>query len=544
MHQVAGTPSSGSQAAPRPHLSWHAAWPWLAVALPWALLINYLRLEWSANEQYSYGFVVPILSLYLVMQLWPTRPEPRPLKSPVWLTAVTLLCAAIFLPLLLLAEASPEWRLNGWLLAFATLGLTAGWLARRAGWPWLYHFGFPLFFILAAVPWPTSLELKLMTPLMQWDAGTAVEILNWCGIPAVQHQNVIELPNGYVGVDEACSGIRSLQTSLMIALFAGEWMQLRLARRVVLLGAALVLTYAFNLLRTLMLVSLSANWGSATLHQWHDTIGLSVLALSLVGLWALAALIRDRTPAAVTTARAVVAPAPWPRLGLATTALWLLAVVIGVQAWFDAHSIGAPPPVRWDVAWPKDLPTYSTVEIPVEARTSFKYDPDASSAAKWQRLDSPALWLGYFLRWQAGRETAILASTHHPDVCLPATGKPLVQNYGTMSFPVAGLNLPVQVYQFNDGGQPLFVFYCLWVDGHAGDSEKSAQTPAWVTSLRQTFLPFTPAGEFDYRLQAIAEGRRNEGQQVLELGLWGASSIGEAKQKFAGELAQLVRRQP
>lgn len=547
MHQAAGDAVSGASAPKLSGLSWREIWPWLVAFIPWALLVNYLRLEWSVNEQYSYGFVVPILSFYLVVQLWPMRPDPRPTGRSFWLSALTVFFAALFLPLLLLVEASPEWRLIGWLLALATLGLTTSLLLQRAGWPWLRHFAFPLLFILAAVPWPTSLELKLMTPLMQWDAASAVEILNWCGIPAVQHQNIIQLPNGFVGVDEACSGIRSLQTSLMIALFVGEWMQLRLARRALLLVAALVITYGFNLLRTLILVSLSANWGSASLHRWHDTVGLIILALSLVALWILAIAIREKNPTAPTPKnRNVALPAPWPRGRLAVLGIWLVLAIMGTQLWFDWHEAKAPPPIRWNVDWPKNLSTYETVEIPVEARTSFKYDTDASSAAKWQSLDSPTLWLGYFLRWAPGRETSILASTHHPDVCLPATGKSMVANYGVSLFSAAGLSIPAQLYQFDDGGQPLYVFYCTWIDGHAAeaDSSPAAETPPWITSLRKTFLPFTPAGEFDYRLRAIAEGRRNEGQQVLELGLWGASSKEEAKKEFAGELTQLVRRLP
>ena len=50
-----------------------------------------------------------------------------------------------------------------------------------------------------------------------------VEVLGWTGIPAIQHGNLIEVGTGTVGVSEACSGIRSFQTSLMISLFFGEF---------------------------------------------------------------------------------------------------------------------------------------------------------------------------------------------------------------------------------------------------------------------------------------------------------------------------------
>jgi hypothetical protein len=50
-----------------------------------------------------------------------------------------------------------------------------------------------------------------------------VEVLGWLGIPAMAHGNVIEVATGMVGIDEACSGIRSFQSSLMISLFFGEF---------------------------------------------------------------------------------------------------------------------------------------------------------------------------------------------------------------------------------------------------------------------------------------------------------------------------------
>ena len=540
-------PADAPRPAPGTKFSWRTGWPWLAAAIPWVILINYLRLEWSTNEQYGYGFVVPVLSLYLLLQLWPARPDPRPLGQPLWLVVATIFLAALMLPLLLLIEASPEWRMIGWALAAVTTGLTAAFILQRGGWPWLGYFIFPLLFIFAAVPWPTSMEYKVMLPLMRWDAATAVEILNWCGVPAIQHENVIQLPNGLVGVDEACSGIRSLQTSLMIALFVGEWMQLRIVRRLLMLAAALALTYIFNLIRTLALVTLSANWGNATMHQWHDSVGLSILSLSLVGLWALAVLIREKkSSGAIGFARCSAMAAPWSRGLLAGLGLWFVAAFVGTQFWFDWHEARALPPVHWTVTWPDNLPTFQQIEIPVEARTSFMYATDESSAAKWQEANSPSLWLGYFLRWKPGRETSILASTHHPDVCLPATGKPLVADYGITNFKAAGLDFPVRVYQFKDGTEPLFVFFCVWIDGHAasGDAAASAPEPGWLATLRRIVLPFTPASELDYRLNAIAAGRRNQGQQVLELGLWGATNQDEANRQFADELNQLVTRVP
>ena len=76
------------------------------------------------------------------------------------------------------------------------------------------HFAFPLLFTAVAVPWPSAWESALVQRLMQGSAAVAVEVLNIAGIAAVRHGNLIEVATGLVGVEEACSGMRGLQTSL------------------------------------------------------------------------------------------------------------------------------------------------------------------------------------------------------------------------------------------------------------------------------------------------------------------------------------------
>jgi hypothetical protein len=62
-----------------------------------------------------------------------------------------------------------------------------------------------------------------------------VASLNLFHISAVQHGNVIEVKTGLLGIDEACSGIRSLQATLMVSLFLGELYRAATLRRVVLI---------------------------------------------------------------------------------------------------------------------------------------------------------------------------------------------------------------------------------------------------------------------------------------------------------------------
>src|SRR4029078_10432291 len=104
-------------------------------------------------------------------------------------------------------------------------------------------FAFPILFFFVAVPWPSQIEQPLIQGLMRADAAINVEILNLIGMPAVQMGNLIEVGSGVVGIDEACTGIRSLQATLMVALFLGEFYDLSSIRRIILVLVGLGIAF-------------------------------------------------------------------------------------------------------------------------------------------------------------------------------------------------------------------------------------------------------------------------------------------------------------
>ncbi len=201
----------------------------LFLAALWFGLCRELSGEWSVNEEYNFGWFVPFFALYLFWLRWEDRPqiEIRSPKSEIRnrQTIAALLAIPVLLlllPVRLFEIANPEWRLLAWLYAFAVVKLTLLLLWSAGGRAWLRHFAFPVAFIFIAVPWPTALEVPVIQGLMRLVAHVAAETAMLLGTPAQVEGNLIRVSNGLVGVNEACSGIRSLQTSLMIGLLFGE----------------------------------------------------------------------------------------------------------------------------------------------------------------------------------------------------------------------------------------------------------------------------------------------------------------------------------
>src|SRR5213076_2271566 len=218
--------------------------------------------------------------------------------------ATSIVALLLLLPARLFEIANPEWRLLAWVHTAAVVVLTLlliRW-AGPAGAGWLRHFAFPVLFIFVAVPWPTLVETPVTQGLMRVVARIAAEAAMLLGTPAQVEGNLIRVTNGLVGVNEACSGIRSLQTSLMISLLFGEVKRFSVFRRLTLVVCAVVIALLANFLRAVFLVLIAATENRSEVGRWHDIAGYTIIALVFVTTMALVYLLgRRKTKNSVAT---------------------------------------------------------------------------------------------------------------------------------------------------------------------------------------------------------------------------------------------------
>ena len=504
---------------------WSFIWPLFFFAVLWFEVIHHLKNEWSVNPQYSYGWSVPFLALYLIWRRWAQRPAAEPPQQNVGPALLILFCAFLFFPIRFVGEANPDWRLLSWMLAISAVTISLGIIFMAGGRPWLRHFAFPFLFFLVAVPWPAQAEEIITQNLMR--AVTAVNVfgLNLAGIPALRHGNVIEVGSGLIGIEEACSGVRSLQATLMISLFLGELYSFTLARRFLLVVAGALLAFVCNLVRTAILVWIGAQQGAKAIHAWHDPAGLSILLVCLFGLWCISLLLRRQSVAEISSPdvahRTPTLRLFYPLFFLLT--LWLLLAEGAVQIWYGVHQA----PItnsKWAVRWPQSATDYEKVPIAPEAESLLRYNE--GGGAVWRGADGHK-WLMYFFQWLPGRTAALFVKTHRPDICLPASGMTMVSDNGIRLLNVNGVNLPVRSYRFDDHSAPLHVFYCYWDARSSYENIRAAEEEDW-----------TPRG----RIRAALRGRRELGAQMLEVVVWGYEDDSEAQAALLQHLTQIVVR--
>jgi exosortase len=518
------------------------ALPLLFFGALWFVLCRQLSGEWLVNEQYNYGWFVPFFALYLFWLRWQDRPAPEIPNSKSqarhnWIAAfIGIPALFLLLPVRLFEIATPEWRPLGWIHAasVATLTLLYLWCIGPAGAGWVRHFAFPVAFFFVAVPWPTALEVPIIQGLMRMVAHVAAETAMLLGIPAQVEGNLIRVSTGLVGVNEACSGIRSLQTSLMIGLLFGELKRLSVLRRVALVVGAVIIAVFANFFRAVFLVTVAATKNISEVSRWHDIAGYTIIALVFVSTMGLAYLLGKseiRGQRSEVRGRWSVVSNPY----LAAALCWLLFVEIGIAAWYRAHETNLVSGIRWTVQWPEQASKFRKLNIDPEIRSVLRFDegqcaawmltppptsesspPAKTSGTQVNRLppNAVACYL-YVFRWNPGRNSALLANLHRPDVCLPASGWTQVADDGVRNYQVTGaFELPFRHFEFqraigNSAPQTAHAFYCLSEDRAA---ESSVPGPTSLPGMTGSPSEWTRAE----RLRTVLEGRRHLGQQVIE----------------------------
>ena len=121
----------------------------------------------------------------------------------------------------------------------------------------------------------------------------------------------------------------------------------------------------------------------------------------------------------------------------------------------------------------------------------------------------------YVFRWKPGRNSALLANLHRPDVCLPASGWTQVADDGVRNYPVTGsFELPFRHFEFqrafgDSPPQTAHAFYCLSEDRAAASSVPASMSLPSMTGSRSEWTRAE-------RVREVLEGRRHLGQQVIE----------------------------
>ncbi len=288
---------------------------------------------WQTNDEYSFGYLVPLFAAYVVYDRWPqiqsylfrgirlgdATPEVAP-KRGIWTvlfewTALIGVLAGIVLFLiggLLRSVSGPQNPASLAIsvgLASISLSMIFIFSKERADGVAMSlkgRFGLTFLFLFPALIWLLSAPLvgvvqKAILVFLQSQVTSVVfTVFDLVGASLEREGSVLVL-NGEdrVGVEEACSGIRSLTACLFAGSFLAAVFLQKFWKKLLLIGAAMGLAFVTNMCRALFLTYWAYNHGSGAIDDhWvlplvgdigsvHDVTGFLILGVTCVGLMCL-----------------------------------------------------------------------------------------------------------------------------------------------------------------------------------------------------------------------------------------------------------------
>ncbi len=252
--------------------------PWIPglvlLATLWGLLFYSASYGWQHGQYYDYGWYVPPVAIWFFYRKWRSWGTQVRAPLPLWLLVGGLILLS--LPLAAtrtLLRTDPSWATPLWGLAVSVCAVTLLVVWRLAGKSAIPGLIPVLLFALTAVPLPGPVELYLVHWLTEAVLVTCTWVFGLLGQAVSINGNQLELAGQVVGVTEGCSGIRSTQSFLMVSLFLGEWMRLRVLPRLGMVAIALATAYATNVGRASFLAWTRFDRGQEAFDRVHDTAG-------------------------------------------------------------------------------------------------------------------------------------------------------------------------------------------------------------------------------------------------------------------------------
>jgi exosortase len=277
---------------------------------------------WRVKEDYSFGWLVPLFTGYVVYDRWPQilarlREAEMGAPAPRWarlslntLAGLGLVLGALFFLLGAFYRAGAgtsqpgTFALTSGMVAIvlpliffnvpgtaagsaagvpAPAGLRALWAEPRFRVAALFLF--PVLVWLISAPLVSAVESAVSLFLLRKVVTVVAFCFDLLGYPIEQQGNVLVLPKGAVGVADACSGIRSLTACLFAGSFLGSVFFEQLWKKVFLVVASMGFAFVMNLARSLFLTSWAYAYGpDAISGTVHDTAGYAVLGVTCAGL--------------------------------------------------------------------------------------------------------------------------------------------------------------------------------------------------------------------------------------------------------------------
>jgi exosortase len=218
--------------------------PWVLLAAVIGIIYGQILFElasdWWNLPDTSYGVLVPPLAGYIA---WKRRRLTLSIPAAPSLVGVLWIAGACLT--LLIGRLGAEFFLSRISIVILLTGLVYTFWGKER----LRTLVFPLLLLATMVPLPVIVFNQLAAPLQLFASQVSTRVAQFFGVSVYQDGNIIQLATTTLGVEEACSGLRSLSALMVMALLLGFLLCRRPLTRVILLAMAFPIAVFVNVVR-------------------------------------------------------------------------------------------------------------------------------------------------------------------------------------------------------------------------------------------------------------------------------------------------------
>jgi len=448
---------------------------WAVIALAGAAVIasfypglRFMVSNWNQVPEYSYGYFIPVISVFLVWQRSDLLRQHELHGSWNGLFLISL-----GLALGVLGDFSAVRFFSQYGFVVAMFGLSVCFI----GWRGTRIIGVPLAILFFMIPMPQFLLRELSQQLQFISSEMGVALIRLFGISVFLEGNVIDLGSFKLQVVEACSGLRYLFPLMVLGFLAAYFFKGAWWKRAVIVLSTIPLTILINSLRIGLIGVTVEHWGSemaeGLLHDFEGWFMFMLCMVLLVAEMSLLARIGGKGESLRTVfgleypeAAAKGTPVNYRRLSAPMLAGGLLLAAVGTIALLSpAREQTRPTRVPFS-QFPLDLPGGWVGRLDYLDRDVIAtLAVDDHLIANYARAGEP--WVNFYTAYydsQSGGQSA-----HSPRTCIPGGGWKIAQ-IEEVSVPLASAgaagartaSIPVNRAIIQKGEQRQLVYY--WFD--------------------------------------------------------------------------------
>ena len=259
----------------------HITKPWLPLSilvLCFATLYHHVFIkmvqDWMTNDDYSHGFFIPLITCYLIRQQ-----KENLSKILIKPSNIGIIILSSGLSVFLIASIGAEL----FLMRFSMLIVIWGLVVFLGGIDLGKATLLPVAYLIFMIPLPAIIWNKIAFPLKLFTTRMAVNAITFLDIAVYREGNIIHLSNTTLQVVDACSGMRSLTSSLAISAAFALIIQHSKTGKCFLFLSAIPIAILMNIIRLLITAILAQKYGAQTAHGFlHDFSGILVFVFAII----------------------------------------------------------------------------------------------------------------------------------------------------------------------------------------------------------------------------------------------------------------------